>query len=621
MGSSAVDETPPIQSGHKDSELISLENLYIASSVKHFVARGIRYLQCRSCHIVIGELNYYDEQGNPLHGKEEPDLYNPFLCDCGQLAPIDFYGYEFWDLVKICDQYESEYYRSIPKPETVAGFNTIEYIEKNLIYNPGKGAVSCRTCGVLFNSELFKDDYNYPIQTERCSCGCCSNIIPEKIEEYVKAKDAENERLIRKYLEIEKDYEKFFLDQLTHSIVVSCHNGEKWGTEELPIQLIGTGESRDFCCKIKKVGFCDERHKESERVKHHFCYDRTCPMCWYAWRKREASEIVDKLEAVEELFNQLSQPVDTKLTEFESSNLDRPPEQLGPCNHYIFSPPQKWARERMNTLKGYRYMNSKLNSICKKHGIKKALKIFHPFRVRKWALKLFREDKKFGYKKGIWDWLRSKNLLSRGANAIYISPHWHLLGYGYLTNYKIFEKETKGWIYKKIPWKEKVDGKEINAKTLDRDKKQTIVNYLLSHTAVLGVRKENKNGVGRYPTNSVVWIGLTNEVEKTVKTEKTADKCRNCFNEIFEWSGWEPVEMYDPELDRTAWSFKWNPEDSHDPPTCLGFEHQIVKYVKHITYRLKKHPEIYVTYVRCDDNINEMIDLNEHQMNLDDDFG
>ena len=123
MESLAFDEFIACQADNQDSIIEFHENLYIASSIKHFVAQGVDYLQCRNCLELIGKLDYYDDKGNHDFGKEKPDLYNPYLCDCGQLAPIDFFQYGFWDIAKICDQFEKEYYLSIPKPDTVAGSN------------------------------------------------------------------------------------------------------------------------------------------------------------------------------------------------------------------------------------------------------------------------------------------------------------------------------------------------------------------------------------------------------------------------------------------------------------------------------------------------------------------
>ena len=149
-----------------------------------------------------------------------------------------------------------------------------------------------------------------------------------------------------------------------------------------------------------------------------------------------------------------------------------------------------------------------------------------------------------------------------------------------------------------------------------------LINYLLSHTAALGPRTENKNGAGRYPINSITWIGINGELEKSVKTEKKYDNCPECKREVYEWSGWERVEVFDNELERNVWTYKFNSPDSKDPPKCWdSLEYAFHVYITEICYRLKKHPEIFITFSRCDDENNEMIELDVYQINLDDDFG
>jgi len=82
-------------------------------------------------------------------------------------------------------------------------------------------------------------------------------------------------------------------------------------------------------------------------------------------------------------------------------------ESLSDARHFTFSPPQEAAIELVKTKSGFKRLKSKAIKLIKSSGIVGGVIIFHPFRVNK-------------------------------KKQLYISPHFHVIGYGYIEETKIF---------------------------------------------------------------------------------------------------------------------------------------------------------------------------------------
>ncbi len=116
--------------------------------------------------------------------------------------------------------------------------------------------------------------------------------------------------------------------------------------------------------------------------------------------------------------------------------------------HIVFSPPEEWAIERMKKENSFRYLCKKATRIIKQAGIESAVLFFHPWRLTERLKSLFEEY--FELKsKDIWKELVKKDTLEFSENSVKISPHFHILGAGFLKKSNIFEERTS-WVYRNL---------------------------------------------------------------------------------------------------------------------------------------------------------------------------
>ena len=275
----------------------------------------------------------------------------------------------------------------------------------------------------------------------------------------------------------------------------------KKSNKQLLFKLIGTQEPKELCGKFVTEGCINfEEHPNDMgygRNKKLTCKSSHCSECWDSWVTRESSKATKRIEK----FRTISQR-----NGFRS------------CIpvHVIGSPPKwLWNISFAKLKKTFRKM-------VKRAGIVGGVSVFHGFRLK---------DK-------TWYW----------------SPHFHLIGYGWVVDTKKIES-NEGWV--------------IKNKGIRKNSKQVYnsFTYLLSHTAIT-------KGI-----HSVSWFGelgyrakYSSELKPEVE-ESNGDTCPYCSQYLVlidilgtdrpppdkEWFGlFEPykiisVETIEQMLDRKFW--------------------------------------------------------------------
>ena len=191
------------------------------------------------------------------------------------------------------------------------------------------------------------------------------------------------------------------------------------------------------------------------------CYRAACQTCYKKWMAREANKATRRVEKYEKLSGE-------------------------PAKHIIVSPPSWVHKLPIRDLRRESYR------IIKKVGAHGSTSIFHPFRFDKKAMR--------------W----------------YYSPHFHVIGFGWLANTKELYNQN-GWIVK---------NKGV------RDSTFATFWYQLSHAGV-------KHGY-----HTLTWFGSLSYSKLKVESEPNTDLCPLCFAKlrpVFHYGlfGWTPPpEIY-----------------------------------------------------------------------------
>lgn len=246
--------------------------------------------------------------------------------------------------------------------------------------------------------------------------------------------------------------------------------------DELTWNLPGWGQSKDDCGEyLKATGCPDHGHPTVTGVKHtrkvilKHCFNPECPICYIPWAIREGSSAAARMRAAEHLYRR--------------NGVD-----LQDARHFTFSPPQEQATELMKTREGYKRLKSYVIKLIKKSGIKGGAVVFHSHRVNKYK-------------------------------QLYISPHFHVVGYGYVEETKQFHKASAGWVYKNMGVRASLAGTLI---------------YAMDHCG-LSYEPGQKKRIG----HALIWFGLLayNKIIKDsiIKEEKTVP-CSACSEDLHEFA-------------------------------------------------------------------------------------
>ena len=236
---------------------------------------------------------------------------------------------------------------------------------------------------------------------------------------------------------------------------------------QLDFKMVGTGESKIYCGHFVTEGCDNNLGHPNEMVyvqnRRLTCKSAECPICWDSWLIRESSRVTERIDK----FRMLS--------ERKGFRFCKP-------IHVIVSPPKwLWNVTWTELKKSFRKM-------VKRAGIVGGVSMFHAFRLK--------------------------------DNTWFYSPHFHMIGYGWVINTKKISSED-GWVIK---------NKGIRKSSTEV---YSTVAYLLSHTAIA-------KGV-----HSVTWFGdlsyrskYASELKREIE-ESNADKCPYCsqYLVLFEMRG------------------------------------------------------------------------------------
>jgi len=358
-----------------------------------------------------------------------------------------------------------------------------------------------------------------------------------------------------------------------------------WKKGRVVITLVGLLSGGETCGHVKRDGVGSCERGCTTKVKHLWCYKSSCEVCYGAEIKRTCQRIVEKLLATEQLYEKIG-------------------EDLGGINSWIVSPPQEWAKKRMETAGGIRYMRQTLFAHLADAGCRGGKAVFHPYRVKDSGKDDFAVAKGNGYEGGIWPWLRDQGvdyLLSH----IYISPHFHVFGFGYLKNSTVFSKITGGWFYKKT------------VGNLGREDLERMINYVLTHRGIINEPViDGKYFDGTIPkkkvkkTTSLQQIsefGVLKNVSKLETHESETDLCEDCRGELKVMVDWiekkrENEEIYDVYSER-----RFNDDGSFEFIAHLSDE-PYIRWFRSVRYWLRSHPDIEVVF-RCNDTADRRIEI------------
>ena len=262
-------------------------------------------------------------------------------------------------------------------------------------------------------------------------------------------------------------YEKYdAINNRDKSDLQDTHSPTRGSNDLLWWELPGHGEKSKYCGDIRSVLACpnpDHRHDPKNVKKICIsCGKATCPICYEAWASKGAHVATDRIDKIEDLYSTIGMP-------------------LGDIRHIIFSPPQGEAKELMKTKSGFKRLRKQALAVIKSAGVVGGLIVFHAER----------------HNRGGW----------------YSSPHFHVLGYGYLEDVRTFHRRTGGWVYKNAGKRESV---------------YATIRYQLSHCGIAIDR--NLRNSGR-PFQVVNWFGALSyyyiSKAETVKEAITID-CKVC---------------------------------------------------------------------------------------------
>lgn len=364
------------------------------------------------------------------------------------------------------------------------------------------------------------------------------------------------------------------LEKCTVTGIESGENEEKPGKVWYAIgsllwALVGMLPGMPKCSHVPFGGVGACRDGCTVKIKHYWCMKAGCEVC-FKYRveiNRTLNRMVERIRACVDLHELIGKPI-------------------GLVNHVIVSPVQDWGRDRMETIGGMKHMKRELYRHLKMAGMKGGYAVFHPWRVRSWAKEAFKVAKSKGYGHGIWDWLRESDLLRPGKKAIYFSPHYHVFGWGYLIDSKVFYAKTGGWTYKKKP------------KGLAGDDLEGSISYVLTHRGVM-LDIETKKKVQMISTFGILHHHV---IGKEEHLHKTTDVCPECSTDMEYIEGWEETR-----LDDGTYSIKCQYVGIDGEP--MGIVYTGVPYPKwerKVKYWLKEHLWAVVKYGTVDELVTCM---------------
>lgn len=212
--------------------------------------------------------------------------------------------------------------------------------------------------------------------------------------------------------------------------------------------LLGSGRSKNDCGEWRANASISEDFKWIKRIKDG-CRSRECPIDWPRYIQRQIVAVENRFWTFNKTVNHLNKSLKAQ---------GKQQIILGNLRHVVISPPQIVARGLMQTEEGFTALKRQMNYRQDQCGIIAGVSVFHAHR--------WHDKKDCSKANGLYGVCHA---CDQGIEygKWYDSPHWHILGYGYIKNTEgIFDKS--GWFIKNIG---------------DRDNVYGVIWYLLSHAA------------------------------------------------------------------------------------------------------------------------------------------
>lgn len=294
--------------------------------------------------------------------------------------------------------------------------------------------------------------------------------------------------------------------------------------------LVGNGASYDLCGHIyydEAKGCLNTReHPEGKifaRLIGATCFRFECPICYQKACAREAGRITRRFERVPKVNGERSRSAEAKAVGTDKTGY------LGRPIHLVVSVPEAEAHlvdgetlshhgGRFKLKSNYSVLRAKANKIATNAGFKGGCCIFHPFANDK-----MREDPDIeaiypDVSEGVdLKWLKEYfEKQDRAVGFWYKRPHYHFIGYGWISGTVDIEAET-GWVVRNLGVRDSVYYTAL---------------YQLSHA---GVRKG---------TQVVTWMGCMsnstycklNPEPEGPRLKETCPEC-GCYLNPIRWVG------------------------------------------------------------------------------------
>jgi len=207
------------------------------------------------------------------------------------------------------------------------------------------------------------------------------------------------------------------------------------------------------------------------------CRNRGCPKCYPSFVTREADSISARVRGCGGLRG--VHGVGTRLS------------------HVVISPPidnYDWKNE-------FDRAKRDLKEVRDRSGLTGGAAIFHPLRRTERAKLEFQGAKWAGYPGSGWDWVHENGYIN-DPDYVYFSPHWHIIGYGWIEPGDT-EFALTGWVVKRIRTITGIEGGGV----------KRLLHYLLTHAGWKDNGARGGNCVIFFGEMSVRSMGVTSRKE------------------------------------------------------------------------------------------------------------
>jgi hypothetical protein len=320
--------------------------------------------------------------------------------------------------------------------------------------------------------------------------------------------------------------------------------------EKYHFYLVGYGSSFDDCGEIRSLK-CDNfmEHPEGKifiRYYKHNCKRPSCPLCMEGWAASEAEHALLRFCTYLSSYDEVAEIIECAKEEFHGEPREllhrslvmrleelavrkRVHNKANQVKHFVVSPPP----DTIVTEENYVKKRSEVEKIARKRGVKGGIVVFHPYRLHCKKCDVRVDD-------------YSKTCVKCGGSDFHWvpSPHWHVIGFGYIATMTKKEYHEIGWVVVNLGVRESIFW---------------TVQYVLSHAGVY-VDPEGKKHF-----KIVSWFGVLSYNKKLVVpvVDVVYQFCPYCGGRLHGnavYTGEDDPPEFDPD-DCMKNSFLANPKD------------------------------------------------------------